>query len=338
VKAPRHGIKFWSSGEDRTDHRYFVQPFGNGEQEYEMNNYMLNRLCTLGKMRMSDLKILSSDVRTRFMNEIWQHHSDPDREDNKATPNIMFLLDNKGDIPRVRTATSERYARVWDYDLLSIVDRWSTGGGFRPAAPTINKLAGDDRVALVRGDRDMHTFFYTDRDNGSTDDFGGLRKGLIVRNSEVGDKPISIETFLFREVCSNFLIWGMEEQEVKTRKHIGNVEEFVMDFEDSLKIYCNEIEQKDWDLIELASKTSFASNEEQAIKKLNKRYILPKSEASNIVELAMDEQEGAGDLSIWSVSNGITSFAKQSNFIDESLAYSRKAKSVMREAEKLMVA
>ena len=68
---------------------------------------------------------------------------------------------------------------------------------------------GNTKPALFRSDRDSFSFFYSDRT--PHDPFGGLRKGVMVFNSEVGAKCLGFATFLFRDVCSNFMIWGVGE-------------------------------------------------------------------------------------------------------------------------------
>ena len=93
----------------------------------------------------------------------------------------------------LRAITSDRYERVWDADVLEEVNRWLLGSGFIPAVPTINtdefgtNVMGNTKPALFRSDRDMFSFFYSDKDPGD-DGFGGLRKGVFVFNSEVGYK------------------------------------------------------------------------------------------------------------------------------------------------------
>jgi len=97
----------------------------------------------------------------------------------------------------LRAITSDRYERVWDADVLEEVDRWLLGSGFVPAVPTINtddygtNAQGNNKPALFRSDRDLFAFFYSDKDPGD-DGFGGLRKGVMVFNSEVGVEELRL--------------------------------------------------------------------------------------------------------------------------------------------------
>jgi len=102
--------------------------------------------------------------------------------------------------------TGDRSERVWDADVLEEVNRRLLGSCFIPARPTINtdevgtNVMGNAKPALFRSDRDMFSFFYSDRDPGD-DGFGGLCKGVMVFNSEVGYKSFGFSTFDFREMC-----------------------------------------------------------------------------------------------------------------------------------------
>ena len=93
---------------------------------------------------------------------------------------------------RLRAVTSDRYERVFDSELYEAIDRWLLPSGFIPALPTMNTDAvgtnarGNTKPALFRSDRDSFSFFMSEQT--PHDPFGGLRKGLVVFNSEVGGK------------------------------------------------------------------------------------------------------------------------------------------------------
>src|SRR5262249_16799483 len=69
-----------------------------------------------------------------------------------------------------------------------------------PAMPTVNtdekgtNLLGNTKPALFRSDRDSFAFFYGDKAPGD-DGLGGMRKGIVVYNSEVGAKSFGFSTF-----------------------------------------------------------------------------------------------------------------------------------------------
>ena len=169
-----------------------------GDAALRMTHYSLAQLAAMAKVPMPVLERLDGDTRAKVMNRCFPRN----RRYRTA------LVD--GD--RLRAVTSDRYERVWDADVYEQIDSWLLPSGFVPALPTINtdaqgtNLLGNTKPALFRSDRDSFAFFYGDKQPGN-DGFGGLRKGVLVYNSEVGAKSFGFSTFYFREMCANFLIW-----------------------------------------------------------------------------------------------------------------------------------
>ena len=132
----------------------------------------------------------------------------------------------------MRSITSESYSRVWDLNILKEVERWLLPQGYKPALPTLNTDAeqrnvfGNSKPALFRGDRDSFCFYYTEPDaNGA--DFGGLRRGHMWWNSEVGHRSVGSADLLFRDMCSNFLIWNATDVVRRRRVHRGDMRPLV---------------------------------------------------------------------------------------------------------------
>src|SRR5207253_309068 len=50
-----------------------------------------------------------------------------------------------------------------------------------------------------------------------------LRRGLIVANSEVGDRSLAVMGFYFRDVCCNHIIWGAEQIAEIRLTHVGRI-------------------------------------------------------------------------------------------------------------------
>ena len=310
--------------------KYILQVRNNTPIELPLNSFALTQMCRLARLRKTDLPRLDLETRQEFFDQLL-YDSVIDKDFDPTKQKAKILIENQHDGQAVvRAVVSQAYERVWDIDLLDIVDRWAIGSGFKPAVPTINQWIQEKdggKPALFRSDRDMYTFFYTDRDNGSNQDFGGLRKGLVVMNSEVGASSLVIDEFIFREVCGNFLIWGMTQREVRMKPHIGEIQLFVDQFEQELKVKSGTIEitQLEWDRIEKASKKQFARTPEEANTRLRKMLDLTVEQALRSVALAQNSEAGAGDLSFWSVANGVTATAKEQPFADQQIELSRKA-------------
>ena len=171
-----------------------------GEHTLRLTPYALAQLAAMAKVPLPVLERITPETRAKVLNQCFPR--------NKRYK--VALAD--GD--KLRAITSDRYERVWDADVLEEINRWLMGSGFIPAVPTINtdehgtNAMGNTKPALFRSDRDMFSFFYSNRSPGD-DGFGGLRKGVFVWNSEVGYKSFGFSTFVFRECCSKYAEFGI---------------------------------------------------------------------------------------------------------------------------------
>lgn len=174
-----------------------------------------------------------------------------------------------------RAFTSEAYARIWNWEiaerLLNLESR-----GWKPAVPTFSwdggevgkcimcdgvpagRMIGDAKPcgycrgtgkvlpALYASDHDMFAFVVNDtaiiREPGND---AGLRRGVIVQNSEVGASALKLTKFLFRDVCSNFIIWGATQvMDIKVR-HVGNARNTWSGYEAELRSYLEQSGKQD---------------------------------------------------------------------------------------------
>ena len=74
------------------------------------------------------------------------------------------------------------------------------------------------------GDRDLFLFLVDGNraiDDPTDTSQGGLFRGFILRNSDVGAAALSLEMFLFRAVCGNHIIWGLQHVVGFRRRHVG---------------------------------------------------------------------------------------------------------------------
>ncbi len=143
-----------------------------------------------------------------------------------------LLLRNGGpaDTPyTVRALTSTKYARVWD---ASIVDHLARVQAERPEWQ-LPMSWNNIREGAYRGDRDVFVFMTNGGSiiedptlmhawtTGNSQGNGAMYRGIIVRNSETGAASLSVQTFLFRFVCGNHIIWHASNVERQTRRHVG---------------------------------------------------------------------------------------------------------------------
>jgi hypothetical protein len=166
-------------------------------------------------------------------------------EDGKACN--LLLSQSPGGLV-LRSATSDRYGRIWNAGIVERLQALEAGGWrVPPARPARDGQSGTrpateadvlrfdqggggtpirvgDPVApagLYASDHDAFAFMVSDRiiDDGTD---GGLARGFYLQNSEVGTgRAMSVTTFLYRSVCGNHLIWGAENVRSLRVRHVG---------------------------------------------------------------------------------------------------------------------
>jgi len=293
---------------DARDNRILFSEDGGhvhfGDATLRLTHYSLGQLAAMAKVPMPVLERLDGDTRAKVMNRCFPRN----RRYRTA------LVD--GD--RLRCVTSDRYERVWDADVYEQVDRWLLPNGFVPALPTINSdaqgtnLLGNTKPALFRSDRDSFSFFYGDRSPGD-DGFGGLRKGVVVYNSEVGAKSFGFSTIYFREMCANFLVWDATGVKARRARHTGAVVGVVREFREDLQEIGAVLTTAEIDVFERARTTRFVpegpSEREETVRRLVREFRMPEADALEVAELVR-APENPGVYSVFGVVNGITSAAK----------------------------
>lgn len=282
-----------------------------GDTTLRLTHYALGQLAGMAKVPMPVLERLDGETRSKVLNRCFPRN----RRYRTA------LVD--GD--RLRCVTSDRYERVWDADVYQEVDRRLLPNGFIPAMPTINtdahgtNLLGNTKPALFRSDRDSFAFFYGDKVPGD-DGFGGLRKGIVVYNSEVGAKSFGFSTFYFREMCANFLIWDATGVKARRARHTGAVVGVVRELRGELQETGAVLTTRELDRFEVARTMRFVpegvGEAEQAIQRLTREFHMAESEAIQSVDLVR-APENPGEFTVWGVANGITSAAKGLAYADD---------------------
>lgn len=257
----------------------------------------------------------------------------------------------------VRAITSASYERLWDNELCDHIDRWLIGTGFTPTLPTINtsggqNIRGTKKPALFRGDRSSLIFLSYGGGSGTDgqitpDEFGGLTKGALFINSEVGYRAYEQHTFLFRGMCANFLIWDVSKRSVLRRAHNRGFRDwFGREALPRLIEVSREIEPATWTQIQCAAEAAFVGdgsptreNRVEARKRLTEEFKLTQSLAAAVIEAAeLPQNAPLGSkqpvLSHWTISNGLTWEAKNQRFAESIVDLGETAERIVRKAKR----
>lgn len=145
------------------------------------------------------------------------------KRDDGASAALLFHH-NGGAL--LRAVTSEKYSRIWNYEVCERLMGVCDTHNLLPAAPTFRHFddGKGNYPALYASAHDMFAFVMS-RDRYVTDPIGKspLYRGVIVTNSEVGASALKLLGFNFREICGNHIIWGAQEIAEISLRHVGKV-------------------------------------------------------------------------------------------------------------------
>jgi hypothetical protein len=335
------------------------------DYDLRLTNLFYKQVAAEAGVRIEILEQLKPATRINVLNELWEpwRLGRKDVQGNYISPERKLLVEtNDLGLLDARAMNSARYERLWDDEVFTEVDRWLLASGWSPAYPTFNidpSIKAEDRPkALIRTDRYSFTFYFTEpkfkagdgfstqKASGMTgsaniaaaqgfrrpedDGLGGLRKGLMVYNGETGHKSLGWQMFLFRNVCSNFNIWDLVEGRTKRVRHTKSVRDAFAVFQEDCKNLSGALSDQEYSFLAKAAQTEFAKEDEDAIKRLN-RLGVTNANARASVEAAHEEING-GNLSVWSVVNGMTWHAKTLGNEDDRVALSVQAGDVLNAA------
>ncbi len=149
------------------------------------------------------VQVLSPGLATAALQErsVATRNASPDH-------NVEVLIERTaGRPPSLRALVSTRYVRAWDADVVETLLQPLVARGWVPAR------ARDDRAALFTSDRDLFCFLVHEDAPLELDGVHPrpLRRGLLLRNSEVGGVALRVQTFWFDAWCTNHMIFGARD-------------------------------------------------------------------------------------------------------------------------------
>jgi hypothetical protein len=230
----------------------------------------------------------------------------------------------QGGMLRLQALTSETYGRIWDADVVGAAMR------IVDANPSFHAPLdwGREKRALFASDRDVFMFFI---DGGSIVEGGGdrdnLNRGFFMWNSEVGSRTMGIATFLFRQVCGNFGVWGAQDVRVlKIRHTSGGPERFITEAIPALKHYTQLSVAPIETAIRKAKQLELPSAPDEFTAWFVKRGI-DRNEVRRAVEMA-DAEEGQHH-TLWDMYNGLTALARTKAHVDSKVDLETRAGKLM---------
>jgi hypothetical protein len=246
---------------------------------------------------------------------------------------LLTKMDNAAPAT-ARAVTGPNYGRIWNSTITqALVRQFGDGitGKFRIPAEfgDLSKPITKQSTTLYASDRDMWVFLADEvnrielpnRRNGKT---GSLARGFFVSNSEVGAGTFILGQFLFDYLCSNHIIWGVEQfQELRIRHTSGAPDRYIEQAAPAILAMSNASSVGMVDMLKAAQ----AKKVENVDEFLNARFSRSQTSAIKAAHMA-DEQRPIE--SLWDCSTGVTAYAREIQHIDTRVGLEREAGKILK--------
>lgn len=310
-----------------------------------MTHWAFGQVCTRAKAPASYMRTLPPELVAKNLNHGLAKAEDDDQG--------RALLHVNGDVT-LRALTSERYARVWDGEIVERLSALQADGwrvpparpafanqpGTRPATEAdilpwssqqgLGVKVGDliAPAGLYRSDHDMFVMMVNE-DRRIADGAGGyLSRGFFAWNSEVGAKTFGLMTYMYDFVCGNLIVWNARNVKEITVRHVGNARDraFPM-IRAELVEYADdaatEIEAK----ISRARSVEIAATKDEVLTAVFGRKLpgLTKSIVASAYDAAEQSPRYGSPRSVWGMVNGLTEVSQRESFTDERITIDQSA-------------
>jgi len=299
---------------------------GTDDGSFEPTNWSFSQLCRIAGAPSNYLATLSPENASACLEEGLQNTK---RHDHR------FLSANGGEgRPTLRAVTSPTYGRIWDLDVVDEVMKLNELHGGRWHIPSASYQGSDPLRAttLYASDRDVFMFLV---DEENPIDFKGeeLKRGFFVYNSETGARTFGLCLMLYRRVCDNRIIWGVEERREFEIRHTRNAPaRFDAEITKTLREYSESSTSLAIEHLTRASERLVAKDREEAVEFMYDRVGLSSKELARKVVARAEEEEG-DFRTAYQLTNGLTAYAREIPFTNERVSLERKASKVIELAQ-----
>jgi hypothetical protein len=241
----------------------------------------------------------------------------------------------------VRCITSDRYSRIWNYEIAELALALEEGEGWktppaRPcclenvptriateadvlrksAHPSLGIKVGDEisPSGLYASDHDCFIFQVNEDRAIDGGDGESLYRGVFWGNSEVGAARFRATLFLYESVCGNHIVWGAKTLAEVSIRHTGEARRAFSEAMSSVTVRMNKQASEDENRIRLAKRYELAPSKDDIITLIyGKALGLSKSECEQAYVLAErhEDTHGNNPRSAWGYAAGVTRLSQQ---------------------------
>jgi hypothetical protein len=281
-----------------------------GSRKIGFTNWAFTQFCARVGQTPTGVKDLPADLVTPVL----QYRLDQ-LVDAGDVRDSQVLFSQESDGLLVRSFHGSQYTRVWDYQVVEKLSELTVKGWDVPPSYRPGVFGGEkERCAgLYCGDRDMFCFLVNEKSRIDDGSDKGLARGFIVSNSEVGASSYVITKFLYRYVCGNHMIWGMQDEQKFSIRHVGDADQKAMEsFKVQLEDYAGQSASKLESGIKKAKAFEIGSSEEEVVDEVFKTRILPKRTIQRALEEAVIFEEIDGNpWSAWGLAQGVSRISQR---------------------------
>lgn len=306
-----------------------VSLLADGER-MKMTHHAFNQVCaSVGAPPQYMRSLQDQDLISRCLN---YGHDQPGGKDR------ALLVDHSTGSPLLRAQTSERYSRLWNYEVATeLAALKDHGWRVPPARPTwgheemrtraatasdvidfgvespLTVKVGDEisPSGLYASDHDMFAFMVNPDlrvDDGSD---GGLMRGFFLWNSEVGVKSIGATSFFLRNVCGNHIVWGAEEVFSMRMIHTGDVQQKLQALIGELGLRSQRAASVDEARIRELQQTKIAPTSEEVVDFIQSKRLMARKHAAKTFIVGEEHREIDGDpTTFWGFANAMTRYSQ----------------------------
>ncbi len=250
--------------------------------------------------------------------------------DSEGQANLLF---HKNGGLLCRAMTSNKYSRIWNYEVAErLLEKEAQG--WTPAMPTMRKSLGDF-PALYASDHDMFAFIMMPNKTiqqpvPGAKDMPPMYKGLIYFNSEVGESSIGAVSFYYNEMCGNHIIWGASGVTELKAKHVGTVRDRVQNWDMDIRRFADASTADDEAAMKAAVNMRIAGTKEELLDALfGKRSLGLSRKAIEASYDAVVEGEDGSPLTKWGFVQGVTRHSQTVKYADQRQVLDRAAGRLM---------
>jgi hypothetical protein len=219
---------------------------------------------------------------------------------------IASLLFHSNGSLLLRAMTTDTYTRIWNYEVAQRLLELQ-GKGWEPAVPDFNAFQGS-QTALYASDRDMFAFMRLKRvtiaERGSDEP---IYRGLIVWNSEVGDKKLGAMRFMYRYMCGNHIIWGASDVCEVSVKHVGDIKAKWLVLAAQIRRWTDDsVSEEEGKIAESKTRLIAATKEEVLDAIFGKRAINLSRRVLNAGYEAVNQDQDGDPRTAWGLVQGLT--------------------------------